>query len=109
MKSLSGPVYLADFGIAWSPGDPASEPADEKITDVGTSSYRAPELMFGTTSYDHTLDLWAAGCVAAEVVTSTCKPLFDSGDLGSDLTLIQSIFKALGTPTTESWPVSIMT
>lgn len=30
--------------------------------------------------------------------------LFDSGELGSDLALIQSVFKTLGTPTDESWP-----
>jgi serine/threonine protein kinase len=101
MKSLSGPAYLADFGIAWSSDDPASEPADKKITDVGTTSYRPPEVLFGRTDYDESLDLWAAGCVAAQVVTSSAEPLFNSGDVGSDLTLIQSIFKALGTPTKE--------
>jgi serine/threonine protein kinase len=105
MKSLSGPAYLADFGIAWSPDDPASEPAEDKITDVGTTSYRPPEVLFGKRSYDQSLDMWAAGCVAAQVVTSRSEPLFESGDLGSDLTLIQSIFKKLGTPDTTSWPV----
>ena len=105
MKSPSGPAYLVDFGIIWSPDDPASEPADEKITDVGTTSYRPPEVLFGYKSYDQSLDLWAAGCVAAQVVTSSSRPLFESGDLGSDLTLIQSMFKKLGTPNTEIWPV----
>jgi serine/threonine protein kinase len=106
MKSLSGPAYLADFGIAWSPDDAASEPADDKITDVGTTSYRPPEVLFGKRSYDQSLDLWAAGCVAAQVVISKNEPLFNSGDLGSDLTLIQSIFKKLGTPDLNIWPVS---
>jgi cyclin-dependent kinase len=105
MNSLSGPAYLADFGIVWVPDDPASEPSDEKITDVGTTSYRPPEILFGNKAYDYTLDLWATGCVAAQVVTSSSKPLFESGDMGSDLTLIQSIFKALGTPNSELWPV----
>jgi hypothetical protein len=31
--------------------------------------------------------------------------LFDSGELGSDLALIQSVFKKLGTPNLEVWPV----
>jgi serine/threonine protein kinase len=106
MKSLSGPAYLADFGIAWSPDDPASEPADEKITDVGTTSYRPPEVLFGKKNYDQSLDMWAAGCVAAQVMTSTNEPLFEAGDLGSDLKLIQSIFKKLGTPNATVWPVS---
>jgi serine/threonine protein kinase len=108
MKSLSGPAYLADFGIAWSPDDPASEPVDEKITDVGTTSYRPPEVLFGKKTYDQSFDMWAAGCVAAQVVTSKNKPLFESGDLGSDLMLIQSIFKKLGTPDMSVWPVSVI-
>lgn len=107
MKSPSGPAYLADFGIVWDPDDPASEPSDQKITDVGTTSYRAPDVLFGRASYDQSLDMWAAGCVAAQITTSNAEPLFDSGDVGSDLTLIQSIFKKLGTPKSKTWPVSL--
>lgn len=106
MKSPSGPTYLADFGIVWDADDSASEPVDQKITDVGTTSYRAPDVLFGKADYDQSLDMWAAGCVAAQVVTSSSEPLFDSGDMGSDLTLIQSIFKKLGTPSPSIWPVS---
>jgi serine/threonine protein kinase len=106
MKSPSGPAYLADFGIVWDPEDPASEPANEKITDVGTTSYRAPDVLFGRACYDQSLDMWATGCVGAQVATSSIEPLFNSGDMGSDLTLIQSIFKKLGTPTPKIWPVS---
>lgn len=105
LKSASGPAYLADFGIAWSPRDPASEPADAKITDVGTTSYRPPELLFGNAAYDRSLDLWAAGCVVAEVVHPNHKPLFDAGELGSDLALLHSIFRSLGTPNLQVWPV----
>lgn len=105
LKSLSGPAYLADFGIAWSPNDKASEAAHAKITDVGTTCYRPPELLFGNTAYTCALDLWAAGCVVAEAASLwTGKTLFDSGDLGSELALIQSIFKSLGTPDLTCWP-----
>jgi serine/threonine protein kinase len=107
LSSFDGPSYLADFGIAWSPRDAASEKPNEKITDVGTTSYRAPELLFGNTSYNQSLDLWAAGCVVAETMSKPHKTLFESGDLGSELALIQSIFKTLGTPTTATWPVSV--
>ncbi len=102
LASPSGPAYLADFGIAWMPGDAASEPSNKKITDVGTTCYRPPELLFGHTAYDCSLDLWAAGCVVAECLTT--KTLFDAGALGSELALIQSIFKTLGTPNEEIWP-----
>ena len=105
LASPSGPAYLADFGIAWMEGDKDSDPAEKKITDVGTTSYRPPELLFGNNGYDCSLDLWAAGCVVAEVVSGDGKTLFDSGPLGSELALIQSIFKTLGTPNLETWPV----
>ncbi|KAI4125246.1 MAG: hypothetical protein LQ338_004370 [Usnochroma carphineum] len=105
LASPSGPAYIADFGIAWMEGDEASEPANHKITDVGTTAYRPPELLFGHKAYGCALDLWAAGCVVAEVVAG--RPhhtLFDSGPVGSDFALIRSIFETLGTPTDESWP-----
>lgn len=103
-----GPAYLADFGIAYLEDDPASEQPGEKITDVGTSCYRPPELLFGCTTYGCALDLWAAGCVVAEAVGGRGKgeraELFDAGQLGSELALIKSIFETLGTPDDESWP-----
>jgi len=108
LRSPSGPAFIADLGIAWSEGDPASEPKDQKILDVGTTCYRAPELMFGNQKYDSSLDLWAAGCVAAQIVGLGKKTLFDSGDLGSDLALIKSIFETLGTPNLTNWPVSTL-
>ena len=99
-------VYLADFGIAWDPSDDASEGESAKITDVGTTSYRPPELLFGNTAYTSSLDLWAAGCVAVEVFRRDHEPLFDCGEGSSELGLIKSIFSTFGTPTTETWPVS---
>lgn len=109
LRSPSGPVYISDFGIAWSADDPSSEPAKEKIMDVGTTSYRPPELMFGNQWYNTSLDMWATGCVAAQIVSLGSQTLFDSGDLGSDLALIKSIFSTLGTPSLHTWPVSMNT
>ncbi|OAL36681.1 hypothetical protein AYO20_04013 [Fonsecaea nubica] len=104
LKSMTGPVYLIDFGIAWSPEDKDSEPAESKITDVGTTCYRPPEILFGDHSYDTSLDIWAAGCVVAEIVKEGHFPVFDAGPLGSELSLIRSIFTTLGTPDADSWP-----
>ncbi|ODM18607.1 hypothetical protein SI65_05224 [Aspergillus cristatus] len=104
LDSPDGPARLADFGIAWKEDDKGSEPEDKKITDVGTTCYRAPEILFGFRGYGIALDLWAAGCVVAEAVAVGHKQLFDSGPLGSDLSLIQSIFVTLGTPDEEVWP-----
>jgi len=109
LKTMDGPVYLADFGIAWSPTDQDSEPAAAKITDVGTTCYRPPELLFGHRAYDTSLDMWAAGCVVGEMVKDGHYPMFDAGPLGSELGLIKSIFTTLGTPNEKTWPVSSRT
>lgn len=109
LHSATGPAYLADFGIAWSPDDKHSENSLQKITDVGTTSYRPPEILFGDRSYGTSLDLWAAGCVVAEAVDPNRRQLFESGPLGSELALIQSIFTTLGTPNSDVWPVSYWT
>lgn len=104
LQSLSGSACLADFGISYHPSDPSCEPADKKITDVGTTCYRPPEILFGFTSYTEKLDIWAAGCVAAQIVALGPRTLFDAGDVGSELALIKSIFENLGTPDQSVWP-----
>ena len=104
LACASGPAYLADFGIAWDPKNTVEKPA-EKVTDVGTTCYRPPEILFGDRSYDISLDLWAAGCVVAEALDKRHKQLFDAGPVGSELALIHSMFTTLGTPDVQSWPV----
>ncbi|KAK0875436.1 mitogen-activated protein kinase [Friedmanniomyces endolithicus] len=80
------------------------EPLNEKILDVGTTCYRPPELLFGHGACGTKLDIWAAGCVAAQVVCLNGKTLFDAGELGSELALIKSMFETLGTPDLVVWP-----
>lgn len=101
----NGQAVIADFGIAWWARDQTTEPRESKICDVGTTCYRAPELLFGYNAYGEAVDIWAAGCVLAECLASDHKSLFTAGDLGSELRLLASIFQTLGTPTLQSWPV----
>lgn len=37
------------------------------VTYISTRYYRAPELLFGNQYYGVEIDLWAAGCVLAEL------------------------------------------
>ncbi|KAJ6256288.1 hypothetical protein Dda_8785 [Drechslerella dactyloides] len=105
LQSEEGPAYLCDFGTAWAADDHhADEKADSKVIDVGTTCYRSPETLFGYRSYRTEVDIWAFGCVIAEAENG--RPLFEAGDLGTDLKLILSIFESLGTPNLETWPVS---
>lgn len=169
-----GLVKLIDFGIAWA--DPLAyaneddlwpEPPGRMCFDVATGCgslvnvftkrsvsspmsnrpYRAPELLFGASSYDaFATDLWSLAVTCAEFFTSlrlhdrydddedpdddfdeeqpkppfiipksvgvndpdaewTRDSLFDAsrGSIG----LAWSIFKTRGTPTQETWPVSL--
>ena len=60
--------------------------------------------MFGARSYGTGVDMWAVGCILAEMLVRC--PYFP-GD--SDLDQLTRIFTALGTPTDENWKVIIST
>jgi cyclin-dependent kinase 7 len=66
---------------------------------VATRWYRAPELLFGASSYGFAPDVWSCGCVLAELVLRA--PLFPGE---SDPGQLMKIFQLLGTPNTEAWP-----
>ena len=61
--------------------------------------YRAPELLFGSTLYSEAVDVWAAGCVLAELLLR--RPWLPGS---SDLSQLGLIFNALGTPPRGGWP-----
>ncbi|KAK9413926.1 putative Protein kinase domain-containing protein [Seiridium unicorne] len=108
LESPDGPAYLSDFGTTWHPAmSTASEPEDQKILDIGTGPYRAPEVLFGDKSYGTSVDMWAAGVMLAECSQDPPQPLFESRPVhedGNQLGLILSIFKTMGSPTRENWP-----
>ncbi|KAI0387905.1 kinase-like protein [Hypomontagnella monticulosa] len=108
LESPDGPAYLSDFGTAWHPElSIHTEPPHDKILDIGTGSYRAPETLFGNKSYGPAVDMWAAGTILAECCRSPPRQLFESRaahEDGNQLGLILSIFKTIGSPTRESWP-----
>eukprot|EP00878_Enallax_costatus_P005887 GHUV01006176.1.p1 GENE.GHUV01006176.1~~GHUV01006176.1.p1 ORF type:complete len:786 (+),score=299.28 GHUV01006176.1:852-3209(+) len=66
--------------------------ADVSITDyVSTRWYRAPELLLGSSHYGKEVDIWAIGCIMAELTDSN--PLFP-GD--SDIDQLYIIQKMIG-------------
>ncbi|KAI0453606.1 kinase-like domain-containing protein [Xylaria acuta] len=111
LESPDGPAYLSDFGTAWHPElSIYTEPADQKILDIGTGPYRAPEALFGDKSYGTAVDMWAAGTMLAECCRMPPRTLFESRPAhedGNQLGLILSIFKSIGSPTRESWPEAV--
>ncbi|GFQ04700.1 cyclin-dependent kinase f-1 [Phtheirospermum japonicum] len=66
---------------------------------VGTRWFRAPELLFGSTSYGLEIDLWSLGCIFAELLS--LEPIFPGK---SDIDQLGRIFSILGNLTDENWP-----
>ncbi|KAL7414005.1 kinase-like domain-containing protein [Mrakia frigida] len=74
-----GEVRLIDFGTAWEKdrdstrllaGEDDSETDDKMVCDVGTGSYRAPELLFSPPSYSpEAIDRWSLGVLLSEFFT----------------------------------------
>ncbi|KAL5963600.1 Cyclin-dependent kinase-like 1 [Taenia solium] len=80
-------LKLCDFGFARTLTGP-----DDRYTDyVATRWYRAPELLVGDTQYGPPVDIWAIGCVVAEMLTGS--PLWPGR---SDLDQLFQIINTLG-------------
>ncbi|CAK4074497.1 unnamed protein product [Aphanomyces euteiches] len=65
---------------------------------VSTRWYRSPELLLRSTTYNSPIDLWACGCIMAELYLG--KPLFAGSSEADQMCRICAI---LGTPTKETW------
>ncbi|XP_063819532.1 cyclin-dependent kinase 7 [Pseudophryne corroboree] len=91
----NGVLKLADFGLAKSFGSPNRVYTHQVVTRW----YRSPELLFGSRMYGVGVDMWAVGCILAELLL---RVPFLPGD--SDLDQLTRIFETLGTPKEEQWP-----
>uniref|UniRef100_F7GDN6 mitogen-activated protein kinase n=1 Tax=Macaca mulatta TaxID=9544 RepID=F7GDN6_MACMU len=60
----NGVLKLAHFGLAKSYGSPSRA----YTYQVVTRWYRAPELLFGARMYGVSVDMWAVGCILAELL-----------------------------------------
>lgn len=67
-------------------------PEDDYTDYVATRWYRAPELLVGDTQYGSPVDVWALGCVFAELLNGN--PLWPGK---SDVDQLYLIRKTLGT------------
>ncbi|XP_027130277.1 serine/threonine-protein kinase MAK isoform X6 [Larimichthys crocea] len=87
-------VKIADFGLA---REIRSKPP---YTDyVSTRWYRAPEVLLRSSTYSSPIDLWAVGCIMAELYT--LRPLFPGN---SEVDEIFKICQVLGTVKKTDWP-----
>lgn len=133
-RKVDDPSDIQDLGTSWAHGwvtdDEEDSPAPKPLLKrsltcgVGTRWYRAPEIILLSEDYTEKLDIWAVGCILAELVGmlvekerrcalfpgSTCYPLspnqehkedffFHTQDADEQLNII---FDTLGTPSDAS-------
>lgn len=83
LLNLDCHVKLCDFGLArgYDPKD-----KQDMTSYIVTRWYRAPELLLNNTDYNGAIDIWAAGCIFAELLTQ--KALFPGESSANQLELI---------------------
>jgi serine/threonine protein kinase len=88
---VTGVLKLCDFGSAKQlvKGEP-------NVSYICSRYYRAPELIFGSTKYTTSIDVWSLGCVLGELLIG--QPLFP-GETSVDQ--LVEIVRVLGTPTKQ--------
>jgi serine/threonine protein kinase len=95
LLNRQGLIKLCDFGLARA----FTIPLRSYTHEVVTLWYRAPEILLGSQLYSIGVDVWAVGCIVAEMFAG--RPLFP-GD--SEIDELHWIFKVLGTPDERVWP-----
>ncbi|KAL9101826.1 MAG: hypothetical protein Q9163_002951 [Psora crenata] len=109
MVTCGGEVRIGDLGLARLFYKPLhSLFSGDKV--VVTIWYRAPELLLGSRHYTPAVDLWAVGCIFAELLS--LRPIFkgEEAKMDSKKTVpfqrnqMQKIVEILGMPTKDKWP-----
>jgi serine/threonine protein kinase len=96
-------VKLADFGLARI-YDLSHEGGVQSMShQVATRQYRAPELLFASRRYDFSVDVWSCAVIVCELFLQMT--LFPGC---SDLDQMSRVFRTMGSPTEDNWPVRIM-
>ncbi|CCK70585.1 cyclin-dependent protein kinase-activating kinase CAK1 KNAG_0E03260 [Huiozyma naganishii CBS 8797] len=117
LTSISKPLQLKiiDFGISYdTTTEDKDEPPNEKVTDVSTCFYKAPELLFSVANYDYAVDIWALLVIISQwfqqgsSIVNYAPAFIDDGSAelenGSDIRLILTLFEKVGIPSVDLWP-----
>ncbi|XP_046848730.1 cyclin-dependent kinase 8-like [Xenia sp. Carnegie-2017] len=101
-----GTVKIADMGFARLFNNPLKPLADLDPVVV-TFWYRSPELLLGARHYTKAIDIWAIGCIFAELLTS--EPIFHcrQEDIKTSNPYhkeqLDRIFQVMGFPQERDW------
>lgn len=85
-----GILKICDFGSAKFLHD-----GEKSVSYIASRFYRAPELLMNSVSYTCQIDIWAAGCIIAEMLTSA-QPIFQGE---SNYLVLEDIVRIIGQPT----------
>jgi serine/threonine protein kinase len=88
-------IKIADLGLART----VTLNPQPYTAGVCTLWYRAPEILMTNGFYGKPSDVWAIGCIFAELLT--LKPIFAGK---TELDQLNTICHWLGTPSEQSWP-----
>uniref|UniRef100_A0A7S3JJF5 Protein kinase domain-containing protein n=1 Tax=Euplotes harpa TaxID=151035 RepID=A0A7S3JJF5_9SPIT len=88
-----GVVKICDFGSS-----KILDPEGKNTPYIVSRYYRAPELILGVSNYSEKIDIWATGCIIAELLM--LKPLFPGKTEGSQFLEQMAI---LGTPSSSQF------
>ena len=102
----NGICKIADFTLSRRVVSAAAAIGDATrlTTYVSTRWYRAPELLLKAPFYGTPVDVYAMGCLTAEMYDPFGNPLFATA---SEVGQLHQIFSSLGVPTQESWPEGV--
>lgn len=87
----TGCLQICDFGNA-----KRARENEKSTTYIGSRHYRAPELILNKEEYGCPIDIWAAGCVIAQLIYG--KPIFPGTNT---LSQMDKIIAIIGKPTYE--------
>lgn len=93
------PSHMLDEHAGDAAAAAAADAGGELTAHVGTRWYRAPELLLGSRNYGEGVDMWAAGCVIAQLFSVS--PMLTGS---SDIDQIFRVVLLLGSPTEARWP-----
>ncbi|KAJ1966847.1 cyclin-dependent protein kinase [Dimargaris xerosporica] len=107
--TAEGVIKVGDLGLARIFRRPL-QPLYNGDKVVVTVWYRAPELLLGARHYTKAIDVWAIGCIFAEMMA--LRPIFKGEEAKMDpkktipfqQNQLTKIFEIMGTPTQERWP-----
>lgn len=86
----TGQLKICDFGSA-----KILHPNEKSVSYIASRYYRAPELMYDCEYYTDAIDIWAAGCVIAEMLLAGT-PIFPGT---TSLNQLFEIMRIIGRPT----------